>query len=163
VVMSPNTETLKNALLAGQIDFGITDTSFARSAQLDARLDNGIDRLEIKEFEPSDMPESMKSEQKQEYGLAVRAGEIGLLDAINQTIAKAKQDGTLAAFRQPQPWCAALGVLEPHGGHTLRVTRHRESLTVRAMIQTERQAAGRTAAAYEGVKRRRDDTKSALC
>ncbi|MGH6736665.1 MAG: TIR domain-containing protein [Methyloceanibacter sp.] len=98
VVTLPNTETLRNELLNGQIDFAITDTTFARSAQLDARLDSGLDRLKVKEFELADMPNAIKDEHRQEYGLAVRRGEVGLLAAIDKSLAKAKEDGTLAAL-----------------------------------------------------------------
>ncbi|MGH6864662.1 MAG: hypothetical protein ACREDO_00405 [Methyloceanibacter sp.] len=40
------------------------DTSFARAAQLDTRLGNGMDRLELKEILRDNMPESMKDAYK---------------------------------------------------------------------------------------------------
>jgi polar amino acid transport system substrate-binding protein len=89
-----NTESVQNALVAKQIDVGIIDTSFAQSAQLDMRLGNGTDRLKFKEFEQDDLP-SMQDEQTQEYAIAIHKGEIELLGAINDTLAKAKQDGEL--------------------------------------------------------------------
>jgi len=93
-----NTESLKNALMASRIDFAVTDTSFAHAAQLDTRLGNGMDRLTFKEFERDDLPPSMQDQQTQNYAIAVRKGEFQLLKAIDDTIAKAKQDGALAAL-----------------------------------------------------------------
>jgi ABC-type amino acid transport substrate-binding protein len=93
-----NTESLKNALIASRIDFAVTDTSFANAAQLDTRLGNGMERLKFKEFEPDDLPLSMQDQQTQNYAIAVRKGEFQLLKAIDDTIAKAKQDGTLATL-----------------------------------------------------------------
>jgi polar amino acid transport system substrate-binding protein len=101
VIAFPNTESLENALLGAQIDFGITDTSFARAAQLDTRLGNGMNRLDLKEFAPGDLPASLQDQQTQQYAIAVRTGEFELLDTINDVIAKAKQDGSLArAFKE---------------------------------------------------------------
>ncbi|HSD92484.1 MAG TPA: transporter substrate-binding domain-containing protein [Methyloceanibacter sp.] len=91
-----NTESLRNALRAGRIDFALTDTSFAQSAQLDTRLPDGKDQLLYKEFGPEDMPRSGEVEVAQNYAIAVRRGEIELLGAINETLAKAKMDGELA-------------------------------------------------------------------
>lgn len=79
-------------------DFAVTDTSFAHAAQLDTRLGNGMDRLKFKEFERDDLPTSMQDQQIQNYAIAVRKGEFQLLSAINDTIAKAKQDGALATL-----------------------------------------------------------------
>ncbi len=90
-----NTESLKNALRASRIDFAVTDTSFAQSAQLDTRLSNGVDQIEFKEFGPRDVPPSMQDETTQSYAIAVRKGEIELLGAINETIEGAKADGEL--------------------------------------------------------------------
>jgi ABC-type amino acid transport substrate-binding protein len=90
-----NTESLQNAL--SRIDFGVTDTSFAQSAQLDMRSSNGVDALKFKEFGQDDLP-SMQDERAQEYAIAVHKGEIELLVAINETLAKAKQDGELASL-----------------------------------------------------------------
>lgn len=89
-----NTESLKNALREGRIDFAVTDTSFAQSAQLDTRLPDGKDQLAYKEFGPGDMPPSGAVEVVQNYAIAVRRGEIELLNAINAAIAKA--NGELA-------------------------------------------------------------------
>jgi ABC-type amino acid transport substrate-binding protein len=92
-----DTESLQNALVASRIDLGVTDTSFAQSAQLDMRLSNGVDRLKFKEFGRDDLP-LMQDEQTQEYAIAVHKGEVELLDAINETLAKTKQDGELASL-----------------------------------------------------------------
>jgi ABC-type amino acid transport substrate-binding protein len=114
-----NTESLQNALVASRIDLGVADTSFAQSAQLDMRLSNGVDRLKLKEFGQDDLPLT-QDEQTQEYAIAVHKGEIELLGAINQTLARAKQDGELAslfktaaekyeAFKHYQPRSRSLG------------------------------------------------------
>jgi ABC-type amino acid transport substrate-binding protein len=92
-----NTEGLRNALVGSRVDLGITDTSFARSAQLDMRLSNGVDRLKFKEFGQDDLP-LMQDERTQEYAVAVRKGEIELLGAINETLTRAKQAGELASL-----------------------------------------------------------------
>jgi polar amino acid transport system substrate-binding protein len=92
-----NTESLQNALVASRIDFGVTDTSFAHSAQLGARLSNGLDRLKFKEFGQDDLP-STQDEPIQEYAIAVHKGEIELLVAINETLARIKKDGELASL-----------------------------------------------------------------
>jgi ABC-type amino acid transport substrate-binding protein len=114
-----NTESLQNALVASRIDLGVTDTPFAQSAQLGMRLGNGVDRLKFKEFGQDDLPLA-EGEQTQEYAIAVHKGEIELLGAINQTLARAKQDGELAslfktaaekyeAFKQYPPGSRSLG------------------------------------------------------
>jgi ABC-type amino acid transport substrate-binding protein len=90
-------ESLQNALVKSQIDLGVTDTSFAHSAQLDTRLSNGVDRLKFKEFGQDDLP-SAQDERTQEYAIAAHKGEIELLGAINETFAKAKQNGELASL-----------------------------------------------------------------
>jgi ABC-type amino acid transport substrate-binding protein len=114
-----NTESLQNALVASRIDLGVTDTPFARSAQLDMRLSNGVDRLKFKEFGLDDAPLA-QDEQTQQYAIAVHKGEIELLGAINETLSRAKQDGELAslfknaaekyeAFKHYPPGSRALG------------------------------------------------------
>ena len=114
-----NMESLENALVESRIDLGVTDTSFARSAQLDMRLSNGVDRLKFKEFGQEDLP-LIQDERTQEYAIAVQKGEIELLGAINETLAKAKQDGELArlfktaaeqyeAFKHFSPGSLSLG------------------------------------------------------
>jgi polar amino acid transport system substrate-binding protein len=114
-----NTESLQNALLESRIDLGVTDTSVAQSAQLGMRLSNGLDRFKFKEFGQEDLP-SMQDERTQEYAIAVHKGEIELLSAVNETLAKAKQDGELAslfktatekyeAFRHFSPGSRSLG------------------------------------------------------
>jgi ABC-type amino acid transport substrate-binding protein len=114
-----NTESLQNALVATRIDLGVTDTPFARSAQLDMRLSNGVDRLKFKEFGLDDAPLA-QDEQTQQYAIAVHKGEIELLGAINETLSRAKQDGELAslfknaaekyeAFKHYPPGSRALG------------------------------------------------------
>ena len=92
-----NTESLQNALVASKIDLGVTDTPFAQSAQLGMRLPNGVDRLMFKEFGQDDLSLA-QDEQTQQYAIAVHRGEIELLGAINQTLARAKQDGELASL-----------------------------------------------------------------
>lgn len=84
------TENLQDALLDMQIDFAVTDTSFAQSA----RLDSG-NRLAFKEFGRDDTPSAL-GEPTQEYAIAVRKDEPELLGAINETLAEAKRHGTLA-------------------------------------------------------------------
>jgi ABC-type amino acid transport substrate-binding protein len=122
-----NTESLQNELITSRIDLAVTDTAFAQAAQLDTRLRNGgVDRLKFKEFEPDDMPPSMQGEQTQEYAIAVHKDEYLLLHAINEKLAKAKQDGELAslfrtaaenyeAHKQYPP-----GSLGPHSWECLR-------------------------------------------
>ena len=95
------TETLIDELLRSEIDYGIVDTPFAITAQLQNRS-NGRDRLSFKEFKQVDFPPMIPDElQREEYALAVHAGEDELLGAINDVIAKAKRDGSLTRlFRQ---------------------------------------------------------------
>jgi arginine/lysine/histidine transporter system substrate-binding protein len=85
-----DTESLVNALLASQIDFGVTDTSFAQSAQLD-----NVNRLSFKELGKNDMP-LLQDEPTQQYAIAVHKGEVELLYATDETLTKAKQHGELA-------------------------------------------------------------------
>jgi ABC-type amino acid transport substrate-binding protein len=114
-----DTESLQNALVASQIDLGVIDTSFAQSAQLDRRLNNGVDQLKFKVFEQDDLP-STADEPRQEYAIAVHMGEIELLSAINETLARAKNNGELAqlfetaagkyeAFKKYKPGSRNLG------------------------------------------------------
>ena len=91
----PNNESLQQALGDSKIDMGVTDTAFAQAAQLDMRSDSGVERLMFKEFGSSDMPPGLK-ERTQEYAIAVHRGEVELLGAVNQTLADAKQDDSLA-------------------------------------------------------------------
>lgn len=42
------------------------------------------------------MPESMKDERTQEYGIAIRQDAIDLRRTIDSSVARAKQDGSLA-------------------------------------------------------------------
>jgi arginine/lysine/histidine transporter system substrate-binding protein len=89
-------ESLVNELITFKIDFGLIDTPFALVAQLEARVD-GRDRLSLKEFKSSDFPPAIpKEEQTEEYAIAVRQGETELLNLINNVIAGAKEDGSLA-------------------------------------------------------------------
>ena len=93
-----DTESLQNALVASRIDLGVTDTSFAQSAQLSTRLmSSGVDRLKFKAFGQDDLP-STEDEPTQQYAIAVHKGEIELLGAINATLARAKKDGELASL-----------------------------------------------------------------
>jgi ABC-type amino acid transport substrate-binding protein len=114
-----DTESLQNALVASRIDFGLTDTSFAQSAQLDRRLSNGVDQLKFKEFGQDDLPLT-EDEPTQQYAIAAHKGEIELLGAINETLARAKKDGELASmfktavgkyetFKQYKPGSRSLG------------------------------------------------------
>jgi glutamine transport system substrate-binding protein len=91
----PNNESLQQALSDSKIDAGVTDTAFAQAAQLDMRSAGGTERLLFKEFGASDMPPG-QAERAQEYAVAVHRGEVDLLQAINQTLADAKQDDRLA-------------------------------------------------------------------
>lgn len=88
-----DTETMLDHLRGKRIDLGVTDTSFAQSAQLGASSSNN--QLKFKEFGQDDLP-SLEDEPTQQYAIAVHKGEIELLVAINETLAKAKQDGELA-------------------------------------------------------------------
>jgi ABC-type amino acid transport substrate-binding protein len=108
-------ESLQNALVGSKIDFGVTDTAFARSAQLDI----GEDRLKFKQFGPGDVA-STEEEPIQEYAIAVHKGEIELLRAINQTLRKTKESGEMAvmfktaaakyeAYKNYQPGSRSLG------------------------------------------------------
>jgi polar amino acid transport system substrate-binding protein len=95
------TETLINALMRSEIDYGIADIPFAVSAQIATRS-GGQDRLGFKTFRDEDFPASVpEAERVEEYAIAVRGGEHQLLSVIDGVIGKAKQDGTLARlFRQ---------------------------------------------------------------
>jgi len=89
-------ETLIDALLRSEIDFGIVDSPFASTARIQTRL-NGRDRLGFKEFTKVDFPASIsEAEQVENYSIVVRGGEYDLLNVINGVIAKAKQDGSIA-------------------------------------------------------------------
>jgi ABC-type amino acid transport substrate-binding protein len=76
------TDDMIAALVNSQIDYGFTDTPFARAAQRSFR------GLEIRELtDPIDFPNGAKPEQREEkYAIAVRAGESELINAINQII-----------------------------------------------------------------------------
>ena len=90
------TETLINALMRSEIDYGIADIPFAVSAQI-GRRSGGQDRLGFKTFRDEDFPASVpEAERVEEYAIAVRGGEHQLLSVIDGVIGKAKQDGTLA-------------------------------------------------------------------
>jgi ABC-type amino acid transport substrate-binding protein len=91
-------DSLIDALFGGRIDFAIVDEAFARSAQLKMRLANGMDRLAFEVFGPADVPAGLPGGAKQEYAIAVPDIDVQLLAAIDETIAKAKEDGTLADF-----------------------------------------------------------------
>lgn len=93
----PTTENLMQALKDSLIEYAIIDTAFARGAQLDERAD-GVELLEYTEFKREDMPDSMRNKLKQEYGIPVRRSEKHLLDRINDAIARAKENGTLASI-----------------------------------------------------------------
>jgi len=90
-----NTEDLVQALHRGEVDFILVDTAFAYGAQLKSRQ-NRIDRLDFTEFARDDMPKSMQDEYAQKYGVAFRNDEKGLGRVINDSIARAKRDGSLA-------------------------------------------------------------------
>jgi aspartate/glutamate/glutamine transport system substrate-binding protein len=82
-------EHLQNELVASKIDFGVTDTAFAQSAQLDTE-----GQLKFKQFGPDDLT-ATKDEPIQEYAIAVHRGETELLRAINQTLARVKGDSEM--------------------------------------------------------------------
>ena len=89
------TETLINALMRSEIDYGVADIAFAVAAQIGSRL-SGRDRLGFKTFTNEDFPASIPDEERvEEYAIAVRAGEHELLNVIDGVIGKAKQDGTM--------------------------------------------------------------------
>jgi ABC-type amino acid transport substrate-binding protein len=89
------TETLIDALMRSEIDYGVADTPFAVSAQIGRRL-GGKDLLGFKTFRNEDFPASIPEEERvEEYAIAVRGGEHELLSAIDSVIGKAKQDGTM--------------------------------------------------------------------
>jgi ABC-type amino acid transport substrate-binding protein len=105
------TENLVSELLQFNIDLGLVDTPFAFVAQLQNRIGNR-DRLSVKEFSPSDFPPAVPmQEQSEEYAVAVRSGEAELLGLVDQTIAGAKQDGSLVRLLDQayQDYAASFG------------------------------------------------------
>jgi ABC-type amino acid transport substrate-binding protein len=68
----------------GDADYGLIDTPFARAAE----LQYGSSRLNFRELvNDEDFPKGMERERRVEkYGIAVRAGENELVDAINRII-----------------------------------------------------------------------------
>jgi ABC-type amino acid transport substrate-binding protein len=105
------TENLVSELLQFNVDLGLVDTPFAFVAQLQNRNGNR-DRLSVKEFSASDFPSTIpKQEQSEEYAVVVRSGEFELLSLVDQTIAGAKQDGSLAQLLDQayQSYAASFG------------------------------------------------------
>lgn len=79
----------------GEIDFGLTDTPFARGAQ----LQYGPGTLTFKELvNDQDLPRGIPHDRRQErYALAVRSGEETLIKAIDRIIDEMRSD-KLGAF-----------------------------------------------------------------
>lgn len=77
-------KSMVDALADHLIDVGLTDTPFARSAQ----LDHGADKLVLKELtKANDFPKGTEPARRVEkYAIAVRDGENDLIDAINKII-----------------------------------------------------------------------------
>ena len=87
-------ELVIQAILDAEVHYGVVDTPYAATKQLETRIP-GTDRLMFKEFKRPDMPASLpEDEQRDDYALAVREGD-ELLDVINEAIAKFRKDGTL--------------------------------------------------------------------
>jgi ABC-type amino acid transport substrate-binding protein len=113
------TEALLAARMAPRIDFAITDTSYARGAQLKTRLpDRNV--LEVREFMPDDIPESMQGAQTQEYVIAVHQRDDRLEDAINEIIDGAKRDDTLVKLFKKAEAEFEFSLNAPPGSRKLR-------------------------------------------
>ena len=80
------------AVAKSEIDLGLSDTPFARAAE----LIYGTETLNFKELiRDEDFPKGINSERKVEkYGIAVRAGETKLVEAIDHVIDEMR-DGML--------------------------------------------------------------------
>jgi ABC-type amino acid transport substrate-binding protein len=88
------TDDMIAALVNKKIDYGLTDTPFARAAQRSFR------GLEVRELtDAADFPKLTKPESRQQrYAVAVRAGESELIGAIDQIIDDMRE-GRLAELR----------------------------------------------------------------
>ena len=82
------TDEVISALVGNKIDYGFTDTQFARAAQPSYQ---GVEVREL--IDPADFPSATKPERRtQKYAIAVRAGETELIDAIDQIIDEMRKD-----------------------------------------------------------------------
>jgi polar amino acid transport system substrate-binding protein len=77
-------KSMVDALASHIIDVGLTDTPFARAAQ----LDHGSDVLALKELtKEEDFPSGTEQQRRVEkYAMAVRVGENELIDAIDKIV-----------------------------------------------------------------------------
>lgn len=116
------TDDMISALMSGQIDYGFTDTPFARAAQ---KIFRGLEVREL--IEPSDFPKAAKAEEReQKYAIAVRAGEDELIAAIDQIV-----DG-MREHRLSELVAAAVRDFSSRGGPQDVVTKHSDPSNCRA-------------------------------
>jgi ABC-type amino acid transport substrate-binding protein len=92
-----STELIVKAVVASEIDFGITDTPFAEAAEVQYRAD-GKEVLAYKKFTAADLPPSIPPIQ--EYALAVPAGETELLGVINDLMRRMQERGKMTILFQ---------------------------------------------------------------
>ena len=92
-----STELIVKAVVASEIDFGITDTPFAEAAEVQYRAD-GKEVLAYKKFTAADLPPSIPPIQ--EYALAVPAGETELLGVINDLMRRMQEQGRMSSLFQ---------------------------------------------------------------
>ena len=90
-----STELIVKALVASEIDFGITDTPFAEAAQFEYRFD-GKEGVAYKTFKAADLPSAIAPIQ--EYALAVPAGEAELLGVVNGLMRSMKEVGKMTSL-----------------------------------------------------------------
>jgi putative glutamine transport system substrate-binding protein len=84
------------ALRRSELDIGITDAPFAAAHRRAPVPGGGQSRLGMKLFSSRDFPPSIRSEQFDEYAVAVHSTEDALLRAINDVIAQLKTSGSLS-------------------------------------------------------------------
>jgi ABC-type amino acid transport substrate-binding protein len=92
-----STELIVKAVVASEIDFGITDTPFAEAAEVQYRAD-GKEVLAYRKFTAADLPASIPPIQ--EYALAVPAGETELLGVVNDLMRRMQQQGRMSSLFQ---------------------------------------------------------------
>jgi ABC-type amino acid transport substrate-binding protein len=92
-----STELIVKAVVASEVDFGITDTPFAEAAEVQYRAD-GKELLAYRKFTAADLPPSIPPIQ--EYALAVPAGETELLNVVNDLMRRMQQQGKMTSLFQ---------------------------------------------------------------
>jgi ABC-type amino acid transport substrate-binding protein len=90
VVLYDEADLMIENIVKGEIHFGLTDTPFARAAE----LQYGTAALNFRELvKDEDFPKGIDPEQREEkYAIAVRAGEAKLIEAINRIIDEMREE-----------------------------------------------------------------------